>query len=355
MLIFTVLFLWIFKYEVFVSHEFKIPSKTWAAASGIYDNERCGLPLQLSSSKPGSIDTVKRVKRYHEDLEDEDRHQKIMGGTDAIDGESPWTVALYMGDTFICTGTLVSKKHVITAAHCFGIEKEEDGGRTCNTTDHRPLKEVLDQMVVWSGGVCLPSHPDCNSTLNMVEHKVVRAEYTPFFEQSCLSEDLALLELDQEVDPQFSNHICLPQKIQSRRLESEDDWQQQAHPVLFGWGLDPAKHYDDYLSVPHLQKLEIDYLMHSEACKASWNGRVPKDAICTAELPDKNACMGDSGGGIVSVFVDDNHESRFYILGVVAFGSDCVKLMSNFQPQAQIYTGLYEPHHHARIAKFVGL
>ncbi|KAI1725065.1 trypsin domain-containing protein [Ditylenchus destructor] len=340
----AILLLWILKYEIINSYELNVASKGWTACSGVYDKERCGLPLtsptspQMKSSKG-----TKRVKRYHEDLEDEDRHQKIMGGTDAI-------------DAYICTGTLVSKKHVITAAHCFGIETSgpvSESDPSCNASHHRPVKEVLDQMEVYTGSVCLPNSPDCNSTRKMVKRKVVRAEYGGFFKHRCLEEDMALLELDHEVDPQFSNHICLPQNIQSSRLESEDDWQQQAHPILFGWGLDPAKHYDDYLAVPHLQKLEIDYLMQSAACKASWK-HIPKDAICTAELPDKNACAGDSGGGIISVFVNDKHERRFYILGVVSFGSSCLNLMSNSVPKAQIYTGLYMPHHHDKIGKFIG-
>uniref|UniRef100_A0A915DBT4 Peptidase S1 domain-containing protein n=1 Tax=Ditylenchus dipsaci TaxID=166011 RepID=A0A915DBT4_9BILA len=183
-------------------------SLKWSAESGIYDAQRCGLPLSNSAvanktksetnlTSPTTKPT--RFKRFHEELEDENRHQKIMGGTDATDGELPWAVALYLKDRYICTGTLITKKHVITAGHCFGNEKSQDAGG-CKDTDYLPVQEMLDQLEVWTGGVCLPQTA-CNSTHKMVKHLVKKVTYQPFFQQRCREGDMALLELDDEVDP----------------------------------------------------------------------------------------------------------------------------------------------------------
>merc|ERR1719295_2234643 len=46
---------------------------------------------------------------------------RIIGGKDVMNGEFPWQVALLDGTTpsdQYCGGTLVSDRHVVTAAHC---------------------------------------------------------------------------------------------------------------------------------------------------------------------------------------------------------------------------------------------
>ena len=43
----------------------------------------------------------------------------IVGGASATKGFYPWQVAIYYEDDFLCGGSLISEKHVLTAAHCF--------------------------------------------------------------------------------------------------------------------------------------------------------------------------------------------------------------------------------------------
>ena len=42
----------------------------------------------------------------------------IIGGTQAYKGQWPWVVAVRKGNNFICGGTLISDRWVITAGHC---------------------------------------------------------------------------------------------------------------------------------------------------------------------------------------------------------------------------------------------
>jgi hypothetical protein len=46
----------------------------------------------------------------------------ITGGRTASRGQFPWLVAFFYNDKFICGGSLISKKLVVTAAHCI-LEK----------------------------------------------------------------------------------------------------------------------------------------------------------------------------------------------------------------------------------------
>lgn len=58
----------------------------------------------------------------------------VMGGKDALEGLFPWAVALYrdneleqpgsLGSSYVCTGTLITKRHVMTAAHCFDTQPD---------------------------------------------------------------------------------------------------------------------------------------------------------------------------------------------------------------------------------------
>lgn len=44
---------------------------------------------------------------------------RIVGGVDSQQGEWPWVVAIMREGLFICGGTLLSSRWVLSAAHCF--------------------------------------------------------------------------------------------------------------------------------------------------------------------------------------------------------------------------------------------
>nr|CAD7438733.1 unnamed protein product [Timema bartmani] len=46
------------------------------------------------------------------------RKQRIVGGHVTKPNEFPWVVAMYKRGRFYCGGTLITRRHVLTAAHC---------------------------------------------------------------------------------------------------------------------------------------------------------------------------------------------------------------------------------------------
>lgn len=46
------------------------------------------------------------------------RRTRIVGGEEAKEAEFPWLAALSRRGKFYCGGALITRKHVLTAAHC---------------------------------------------------------------------------------------------------------------------------------------------------------------------------------------------------------------------------------------------
>ncbi|KAK6051481.1 hypothetical protein COOONC_11014 [Cooperia oncophora] len=76
--------------------------------------------------------------------------RKIMGGRDALMGEFPWSVFIELDDRS-CGGTLVSKRHIITAAHCFWKIMTND---ECSISDMYPIEGVVGKATAMVGGIC---------------------------------------------------------------------------------------------------------------------------------------------------------------------------------------------------------
>lgn len=71
------------------------------------------------------------------------------------------------------------------------------------------------------------------SKLN-VQKKNLRANYNKFFENQCLEEDTAILELNEKVDRKIANHICLLQLS----IKPISNPYLKAKPKVYGWGTD---------------------------------------------------------------------------------------------------------------------
>ncbi|CAJ0599357.1 unnamed protein product [Cylicocyclus nassatus] len=251
--------------------------------------------------------------------------EKIMGGKRAERGELPWAVLLHIWkDKYhmgACGGTLISRRHVITAAHCFRATESED---YCSTSDMFSPEFVIHNTEVSIGGTCsLAGRFGCTRSDIGRVYKIARAFYEDYFKFGCRgTHDIAILELAEDV-PKTINHVCLP--FMHKVEEIEDPYLKLR---VFGWGRDPFNHNNN-LS-PYLQITEIGAKLPELLCKKT-NTFKAKDTFCV-KSGQQEFCKGDSGGGVTATI-----RGRNYLMGVAIMGPPCDMVARNvkgrFHPQ----------------------
>ncbi|KAK0415768.1 hypothetical protein QR680_012106 [Steinernema hermaphroditum] len=260
---------------------------------------------------------------------------KAMGGVKAKEGELPWAVAITYKNEYRCTGTLISKKHVLTAAHCFVENGHKSVAWNCQRNKFLTEEDAVQHMTVQYGAACLlPDQPACeNYTATMTKVNIKKALFRDFYElNGCKGgRDFALLELESEVEG--VNHVCLPHLHDDGELRKSGDF------FSYGWGSNP-EHDKRHMVSPVLQKVGLAALLANEMCRMNWEN-MPYDGICTSEWSHKDMCEGDSGGGLIVQDVGRNKQKRWFLYGVVSFGSDCKLLLDmNHKGRTQVFTDI---------------
>lgn len=226
---------------------------------------------------------------------------RIVAGTPAKLNAWPWQAALGFQDPtsneihYLCGATLITTKHVLTAAHC-----------------------VRDDMVtVLIGDLIL--HNDTDGA-NPEEYKVVKMISHEDYNPSSFENDIAIIEFETGTTYKTGIHpACLPSNSPSfmeKTFENEGVW-------VTGWGATEFRGPTDN----HLQQGLISVVTNEE-CKEKFkqfnNVDIGDTKLCARDLQDKvDACQGDSGGPLVLFKRGDDRKFRYYLIGVVSFGYRC--------------------------------
>ncbi|KAH8380185.1 hypothetical protein KR009_009368 [Drosophila setifemur] len=230
-------------------------------------------------------------------------YKKIVGGEVSRKGAWPWIVLigyddLGSGSPFKCGGTLITARHVLTAAHCI-----RDDIQFVRLGEHDLSTDTETK------------HVDIN-----VARYVSHAEYNRRNGRS----DIAILYLERNVE--FSNTIapiCLPH-AQNLRQKSYVGYM----PFVAGWG----KTQEGGESATVLNELQIP-IYKNDVCVDKYteqkryftNDQFDNAVICAGVLSGgKDTCQGDSGGPLMIPELYQG-QNRFYLIGVVSYGIGCAR------------------------------
>uniref|UniRef100_A0AB38ZEG9 Venom S1 protease 9 n=1 Tax=Oncocephalus sp. TaxID=2944721 RepID=A0AB38ZEG9_9HEMI len=217
--------------------------------------------------------------------------ERIIGGEEAKKNEWPMIAELNIGGEHLCGGTVVTRRHVVTAAHCAFMSR---------TLDRIPI-EMID---VYVGihevrGVEAFNGGDFFGIEEFITH--------PKYHYIGKEYDIAVIFLDMEID--FSPNImpaCLPlgdEIIVGDNLK------------VLGWG---TTEYQAELGAQVLMKVNIRAVEH-KTCQTDYEYYNVKTNICMY-TKDKDACQGDSGGPLLW---RDPETNRYVLVAATSYGKKC--------------------------------
>ncbi|ETN64964.1 serine protease [Anopheles darlingi] len=217
--------------------------------------------------------------------------RRIVGGDDAGFGSFPWQAYIRIGSSR-CGGSLISRRHVVTAGHCVA------------RATPRQVHVTLGDYVINSAVEPLPAYTFGVRTINVHPY----FKFTPQADRF----DVAVLTLERTVH--FMPHIapiCLPEKNED--FLGKFGW-------AAGWGaLNPGSR----LRPKTLQAVDVPVL-DNRVCER-WHRSNGINVVIYPEMlcagyrgGGKDSCQGDSGGPLM-------HEKtgRWYLIGIVSAGYSC--------------------------------
>ncbi|XP_065296042.1 transmembrane protease serine 9-like [Dermacentor albipictus] len=214
---------------------------------------------------------------------------RILGGTEAAPGSWPWQAGFQLHhnlnfERHFCAGTLIDRRHVITASHCV-----------------RYLPPVVHFLI----RVHLGSHSREATDPGEIEVGIEHAcEHRASFKTY---NDIAIIKLDRDVPlSKFIQPVCLPKYSLNDTLPGNTEL------YATGWGKIDGDTDGDMADV--LRQLETRTL-NADECQQRLSVKLLDTIICTEHVAG-STCHGDSGGPLVRR--DGN--GTWFLEGVISGG-----------------------------------
>ncbi|OQR74331.1 proclotting enzyme-like [Tropilaelaps mercedesae] len=234
---------------------------------------------------------------------------RIVGGVNAKIGDWPWQALVLMRSSQSnefdshCGASLISKKHVLSAAHCFVL---------------RPNKMSDPKMFRVRLGEYDLSRTNEVPSGATIERGVARLIPHERFEFGKNTNDIAIIVMDRDVPfNQYIAPVCLPYSAQIIPDNIVDKY-----VFVTGWGR--TRYLGKTTDILQQASFPVwDSRRCSEIFKRVSINHVDGNLfICAGdETGAQDACQGDSGGPLVRP--EGYSPTRFYQVGIVSFGVRC--------------------------------
>lgn len=227
---------------------------------------------------------------------------RVVGGQETGVNEFPMMAAVIDDGIGIikCGGVIISKKHVLTAAHCMKTQKLED------------TSVLVGEHDVSTG----------TETSATKGYKASSVTIHPGYSADTYDNDIAIITVDGEIE--FSDRVgpvCLPYQY-----ARQPDYLAGKKVTVLGWGSLFPGGPDSKV----LQKAELDVLVQTE-CESLVTAT--ERQMCTL-TKGKGACQGDSGGP--TLFTDPT-SGLIYNVGIVSNGQSCASPTPGIDTRVSAY------------------
>ncbi|XP_041782919.1 CLIP domain-containing serine protease B14 [Anopheles merus] len=243
---------------------------------------------------------------------------RIIGGNDTELGEFPWMAMLRFqarnrkihGN---CGASLVSKRFVLSAAHCFTAAKSKGWKihsvrvAEWNFMNHRGSKDCK-QVKGYDVPICRKDY----DVARFVQHPEYRVN------AGVHVNDIVLIELAADVEYNvFVAPICLPVSNDTAQLPWGSSDEPEIEYTAAGWGSTESGKESTGMSY-QLKQINLR-AFDKERCKKLF--QVPSGVgvglghICAGGIRDEDTCHGDSGGPLMEAV-----GGVWYLAGITSFG-----------------------------------
>ncbi|KAL4240208.1 Plasma kallikrein [Mactra antiquata] len=219
---------------------------------------------------------------------------RVSGGTNAKLGTWPWMASLEIefhnavSASYLCGGTLIDQRWVLTAAHCFD--------------DYTPTSTSLRVIL---GGINVNIN-EVNERILQVQNVIIHRAYNP----TSYENDIALIKLKHSVET--SHPDITPACI---KLPDEDQFDSTNICYVIGFG-DTGMEGRNKQGI--LQQAMVP-IINNTACSQWYQQSIADSNICAGySFGGIDACKGDSGGPL-SCYKD----GKWYVTGIVSWGEGC--------------------------------
>jgi len=215
---------------------------------------------------------------------------RIIGDNPTQPHEYPWMVALLINGKSFCGGSIIDKRHILTAAHC------TDGA---------------ENITILMGSHSIKQKEESRKIVNITAENIFQH---PNYDEETIFSDISILRLPEELEYNENiKPVCLPNRFMMTQANVGDTVR------VSGWGIQS----DDAKTIsPTLQHTQPTTIMTNANCRQLFRDLITGNQVCMNTTPRNSACKGDSGGPLFTV-VKANNGTRAHIVqyGIVSFGS----------------------------------
>jgi len=185
---------------------------------------------------------------------------QIIGGSNAPLGKFPHHVALKYEGNFLCGGSIIDKRYVLTAAHCVN-----------GITDAKKL-------VVHAGTIYLNETGDAYQAESVV--------WNHGFDEVGLNDDVGLIRLNRDI---VYTDVVKPVSLAQKDIAVEN-----LPCIVSGWGVTSVSG-----STPNaLQEIDLKIYSSEKCQRLAW--QISDNHICTLTRAGEGVCYGDSGSALLT-------------------------------------------------------